>query len=119
MHCWEIMAGFLKDRWSIFIYVGSPAEALTWNCMFKVGQRCYLLVVFGCGVLFLFIHSSQPRVSPGVGAGAAQWLVCCTLSTGIVSKNNTMLFNLACVFFVVVVFVFYSMGEGKKDESLP
>lgn len=82
--------------------------------VFKVGQRCYyLLVVFGCGVLFLFIHSSQPRFSPGVGAGAAQWLVCCTLSAGIVSKYNTMLLNLACVF----LFLFLcSIGRerGKK-----
>lgn len=111
-HTWEIMAGFLKDRSSICIYVGGPAETLTWNCAFKVGQRCYLLVVFGCGVLLLFIHSSQPRFSPGVGAGAAQRLVCCTLSTGIVSKNNTMLLNLAC--FCCCFCVLYYRGGEKR-----
>lgn len=110
------MAGFLKDRSSIFIYVGGPAETLTWNCVFKVGQRCYLLVVFGCGVLFLFVHSSQPCFSPGIGAGAAQRFVCCTLATGIVSKNNTTLLNLARVFFVVV-FVFSTTGDEKKKMN--
>lgn len=61
-------------------------------CLFK--RRNDLLVVFGGGVLLLFVHSSQPRLSPGVGAGAAKWFVCCALPTGIVPKSNTMLINL-------------------------
>lgn len=90
-------------------------------CFWNWEKSYYLLIVFGSGVLFLFIQCSQPCLSARVWAGAAQWLVCSTLSNGIKSRGNTALSQsarqlyLQCFFFLLPLTVL--KYRRKKPKS--
>lgn len=75
-------------------------------------ESYYLLIVFGSGVLLLFIQSSQPRLSPSVRAGSAHRFVCCTLPTGVISKGNTV--STQCYFIQDVFFFFRKYTSMHK-----
>lgn len=80
--------------WSISLRQSflQPYESSKRDC----AESYYLLIVFGSGVLLLFIQSSQPRLSPRVRAGSAHRFVCCTLPAGVISEGNTVLLYSGC-----------------------
>lgn len=90
-------------------------------CFWNRGKSYYLLIVFGSGVLFLFIQCSQPCLSACVWAGAAQWLVCSTLSNGIKSRGNTALSQSARQLYLQCFFpltCYSSVIQKKKSPNL-
>lgn len=103
-----------------FRLITRECASLNWS------ESYYLLIVFGSGVLFLFIQSSQPRLPPCIRAGVAQGFVCCTLSTEVISRGNTdhshctvLLYLGCCFFFFISGSIVLSERWKNNAKSLP
>lgn len=117
-----------KNRYNVHKYKGKLYPGLQlWisnirMCFWNWEKSYYLLIVFGSGVLFLFIQCSQPCLPACVWAGAAQWLVCSTLSNGIKSRGNTALSQSARQLYLQCFFpltCYSSVIQNKKAQILP
>lgn len=90
------------------------------NVLVLKPSKCfYLLIIFGSGVLFLSVQSSQSRLSPCIRAGTAQWFVCCALPTGVVSGGNTdQIRSVHCAaLFRALIYLFEEMQQYDTGEE--